>query len=571
MASYDFQTISAAQALAYSGATDSLFAWNPLRDFAVQFDDQTRQVTLTDGVSGRAVTFGAGIYGARVLGPGGDALRLGSPEADYANAARTIRAGAGDDLITDAIYAFGGLGRDTFIATYGSRIEQILDWESGDRLYMSSVAPNAANYAEGAKGDSTAALLFAQDQIRGGASYVSVAVGQDVLVFADYLNQHDGLAMSQTTLVGRGLGDISWTDFVGGPAPRDPALPPAPQLPQNSGVRGTISGNIDSQHLSTLLGAAITEATPNGLTLKTADLSLTLLGSNLVYDGASQLVGGVVNSIFYASSQFNLTLAVKSVPAGLFSPWVAGSQTQQAFETLFTGNDQIGGSQTNDLIRGYGGDDVLYGGGGSDSLFGGAGNDVISAKDPIGAVISTYAGPTYLRGEAGDDFIIGGALFDDIHGNMGNDTARGGDGGDWVVGGQGNDLLYGDAGDDIVYGNLGNDTAYGGEGADTVRGGQADDLLYGGAGDDWLAGDRGDDTIWGGTGADTFYIFGEAGLDRVMDFNRAEGDRVLIDRGTAYSTAQVGADTVISISGGAQMVLVGVSQASLEPGWIVLA
>ena len=108
-----------------------------------------------------------------------------------------------------------------------------------------------------------------------------------------------------------------------------------------------------------------------------------------------------------------------------------------------------------------------------------------------------------------------------------------------------------------------------GEGADVLRGGQDNDIMYGEAGDDWLSGDRGDDTIWGGSGADSFHSWGAADLDRVMDFNRAEGDRVLVSEGATYSFAQVGADVVINIGGGAQMVLVGVNATSLTDGWIV--
>jgi serralysin len=93
-------------------------------------------------------------------------------------------------------------------------------------------------------------------------------------------------------------------------------------------------------------------------------------------------------------------------------------------------------------------------------------------------------------------------------------------------------------------------------------------VMFGGAGDDWLSGDRGDDTITGGVGADTFHTFAEAGIDRVLDFNIGEGDRVMLDPGTVYTVSQVGADTVIDMGSGNQMVLVGVTAASLPEGWI---
>ncbi len=200
---------------------------------------------------------------------------------------------------------------------------------------------------------------------------------------------------------------------------------------------------------------------------------------------------------------------------------------------------------------------------GPDSLFGGVGADTISGAN---------GGFNYLRGDAGDDSIVGGADFDDINGNMGDDIAAGGDGDDWVVGGKDQDLLFGDRGDDIVYGNMGDDTCYGGEGNDLLRGGQHNDLLLGDAGDDWLSGDRGDDTITGGAGADTFHSFGDAGIDWITDFRRAEGDRIQIDLdpGGSYTVSQSGANTIIAISGGAQMVLVGVMPSSLVGDWIAL-
>jgi Ca2+-binding RTX toxin-like protein len=83
-----------------------------------------------------------------------------------------------------------------------------------------------------------------------------------------------------------------------------------------------------------------------------------------------------------------------------------------------------------------------------------------------------------------------------------------------------------------------------------------------------MAGDRGNDTISGGAGADVFHTFGAAGLDRVTDFNAAEGDRVNLLAGTTYTLAQAGTDTLIDMGGGAEMILVGVTLSSLPSGWI---
>ncbi|MCI3132704.1 M10 family metallopeptidase C-terminal domain-containing protein [Phenylobacterium aquaticum] len=202
-----------------------------------------------------------------------------------------------------------------------------------------------------------------------------------------------------------------------------------------------------------------------------------------------------------------------------------------------------------------------------ENVKGGSGADTVMGNDADN-LIEGNGGQDYLRGGAGNDTLRGGDAFDDLNGNQGNDTEFGGEGDDWVVGGKDNDVLYGEAGNDIVYGNLGDDTISGGDGADWVRGGQGNDSVSGGAGDDLLYGDRGDDTLSGGAGADTFRSFGDAGLDRVIDFSRTEGDRVVLDPGTSYTVAQSGADVVISMTGGGQMVLVGTPLSSLSDGWI---
>jgi Ca2+-binding RTX toxin-like protein len=196
--------------------------------------------------------------------------------------------------------------------------------------------------------------------------------------------------------------------------------------------------------------------------------------------------------------------------------------------------------------------------GGGQNLIGAAGGDTIQAPDSNDTVTGGAGGANYLRGNGGDDVINGGGQFDDINGNMGNDTAHGNAGDDWVVGGKDQDVLFGDDGNDIVLGNLGNDTLDGGNGNDTVRGGQGDDTLTGGPGNDFISGDRGNDTETGGTGADIFHSSQDAGVDRILDFNVAEGDRIMLDPGTNFAVTQQGADTVIDFGAGNEMILVGV-------------
>jgi serralysin len=214
-----------------------------------------------------------------------------------------------------------------------------------------------------------------------------------------------------------------------------------------------------------------------------------------------------------------------------------------------SGADNINGNALANVIQAGAGNDTVGGGAGADTIDGGAGQ-------------------SYLRGDDGNDVIVGGSSFDDINGNMGDDTVFGGLGDDWAVGGKDNDSLSGGAGSDVVWGNLGADTQDGGDGNDQVRGGQGDDSITGGAGDDYVSGDRGNDTIAGGTGADNFHGSQDAGIDRVVDFNLAEGDRVQLDPGTTYTLMQAGADAVLDMGAGNQMILVGVQTSTLTGAWV---
>jgi serralysin len=210
-------------------------------------------------------------------------------------------------------------------------------------------------------------------------------------------------------------------------------------------------------------------------------------------------------------------------------------------------------------LQGTAGDDQLQASAGATSVDGGAGNDTVSG----------WAASDYLRGGDGADSIQGGSAFDDINGNKGDDTIDGGSGGgDWLLGGQGSDLISAHTGDNLLYGDLGDDTLQGGAGHDVLRGGQGDDSIVGGSGVEWISGDRGNDTIQGGSGPDTFHTFSGAGIDRVIGFDEAKGDHVQLDPGTHYSLSQVGADTVIDMGGGDEMILQNVQLSGLHNGWI---
>lgn len=333
---------------------------------------------------------------------------------------------------------------------------------------------------------------------------------------------------------------------------------------------------MDAISINDMLRATVLAADDVHIELRSANQYIYIGGTGLTYSAQGQLIGGTIDRFQIATGDSSANLAFFKIPAVQAWDWLVRGATAEALRTIYAGDDRFTGSASADLMRGYAGADLMEGLGGGDSLFGGTGDDtVVAGSDPF-----VPGGPsTFLRGEEGNDSIVGGNGFDDIHGNQGNDTAAGGRGDDWVVGGQHNDLLFGEEGRDIVYGNMGNDTLYGDKpseswrleqsgGADTLRGGQGDDSISGDGGNDLIWGDRGNDTISGGAGADTFVIFSGGGIDKILDFNAAQGDRVVVENGSAYTVKQVGADAVVDLGGGDQMILVGVNASGLPAGWI---
>lgn len=332
----------------------------------------------------------------------------------------------------------------------------------------------------------------------------------------------------------------------------------------------------DSYQAGDLVGSTVSMLSAGGETFQwnAGRYFMSLTGAGLTYGGPNGvlLTGGVVTGFSLAASYGRITITGAHADAAVLGLAYSLGDSSLGASTLLAGNDVIeevvGAAPTSTpnadevyLIRAWGGDDLMLGGGTRSSFFGGDGNDTLDARAGDG---------NYLRGDAGDDSILGAGGFDDINGNMGRDTAHGGNGDDWVVGGKDNDLLFGDAGGDVVDGNLGDDTLIGDAGADVLRGGQGGDLISGGAGDDYLSGDRGDDTLAGGAGADIFHGTAFSGVDRVLDFRVSDGDRVLLDPGTAFQLTQVGADAVVDMGGGNQVILVGVLLNTLPAGWITL-
>lgn len=145
--------------------------------------------------------------------------------------------------------------------------------------------------------------------------------------------------------------------------------------------------------------------------------------------------------------------------------------------------------------------------GGTSPIFSNVGGFV-----PVGG--SVMPPPPQLQGTADNDVLTGTAAANTMNGFDGNDSIKSLGGNDNVRGGAGNDIIDGGIGNDLLNGEAGNDLLWGGAGVDRLFGGAGNDLLDGGAGSDFLT---------GGAGGDVF-VFGAG--DRVVDFNRIQGDQI---------------------------------------------
>ncbi len=208
--------------------------------------------------------------------------------------------------------------------------------------------------------------------------------------------------------------------------------------------------------------------------------------------------------------------------------------------TLAGGNNTAAGGGGDDTIRSSDGNDLIYGNQGADGLYGNDGLDT-------------------LFGGQDEDTVSAGAGNDVTYGNLAADSLSGGADQDTLYGGQGDDLVYGNAGDDVLNGNLGSDGLYGGQG---------NDRLHGQSGDDSLAGNLGDDVLTGGEGADVFLFDVNGGNDTIADLELGI-DSLRFADGLSYTAAQSGPDTILTLSDGGTVTLIGVSTSALASfaGW----
>ena len=163
VATYTFETITAAQAMAFNGQVDSLVFSNPASTGAstrVTFNPATSAgpatLSVLDVSDNHLVVFGVGLEGMRFpVYPNGSALGVESPGGGelFASSlgdgifgiggADTLHGLGGDDVLQGgqgADVLEGGAGSDLFLVAPGDspavagQMDTVIDWSSADRL-----------------------------------------------------------------------------------------------------------------------------------------------------------------------------------------------------------------------------------------------------------------------------------------------------------------------------------------------------------------------------------------------------------------------------------------------------
>lgn len=304
-------------------------------------------------------------------------------------------------------------------------------------------------------------------------------------------------------------------------------------------VRSYISYTQLGANFEALFGLSTTGQTLIG---NAADNTVGGGSGNDVIDGGEGndiMRGGSGNDVYYVDQAGDQVLedynrgtdrVVTSLETYVLAPQVEELVGSRYGSQSLTGNglgNTITGGEFDDVLSGAGGNDVLVGGNGHDDLDGGIGADrmeggygddyylvdnagdvVVEANGEWGgidAVVTALA--SYTLGESVEALIGIGTTAQTLTGNGLANT---------IIGGTGNDTINGWGGDDLIFGDAGNDVIIGGAGGDILGGeGGADRFVF-------------DD---GHLSNDPNYI------EIILDYNRAEGDRIDLSAIDARSNA----------------------------------
>lgn len=420
-----------------------------------------------------------GVGGDVLMGGGGNDTLVGGENGDG------IDGGAGNDLLLidgdDSDTLVGGAGTDTVrLSGATERYRLILDDAAGvERLDRDGQALSGTSYSDIFDFSGLGSLL-------GGGPRIDLGIGND---------SYTGWAGKDAVSAGSG------NDTLNGGAGAD-------YLDGGSGTDSMVGGSGNDRYVVGYERDVVDEAGGSGRDLVLSSVSFSL--------GASTTVRGTLE---------DLTLTGNEAIDG------SGNALANAIRGNGAANALSGGAGA-DTLTGGAGNDRLDGGTGADRMLGGTGNDSYLVDNAAGRVIESARGggrdtvistidlrladnveALVLRGDAVRG--SGNALANSIIGNDEANILSGAGGHDRLAGGNGRDRLSGDAGNDRLAGGSSNDVLAGGDGRDRLEGGAGADLLRGGAAADAFVFDQ---------------VLRSANVDHLADFDRAEGDRLLLDR-----------------------------------------
>ncbi|PVE26440.1 hypothetical protein DC522_01365 [Microvirga sp. KLBC 81] len=460
----------------------------------------------------------------------------------------------------------GGYGADTLVGNGGD--DHLFGGYGNDALFGDSSEPSSTRYHDwiGTPGHDALFGEWGNDTLYGGAWNDTLSGGYN----DDVLYGESGDDVLQ--------GDSGDDALVGG-AGKD----------LQQGGLGDDTINVGA--VSEMLGDTV----DGGLGIDTLVADYSALGTGLTFTAADDLF------TYFAPGGFLVTgIEIYQITGSKFGDSITG----------YALNDTLNGGGGADYLRGLGGDDSLVGGTGRDLLDGGNGEDHVFGGTDDDTLMGGLGRDT-LYGEQGNDSLDGGDGHDTLYGGEGNDGLSGGAGNDTLYNDAGRDTLWGGDGNDTfkigadegaadeVHGGADGDevefivsspsSAYSayidlenqaanagiahndrfseiekfigtdwddvflGDGiANYFEGGDGGDILNGRGGNDTLDGGRGSDVLTGGAGADLFVLDlsltnGKWPADIITDFNRAEGDKLVVQGGVP--TLEQGLDSNASAAG----------------------
>ncbi|KPF83592.1 hypothetical protein IP78_01800, partial [Brevundimonas sp. AAP58] len=248
--------------------------------------------------------------------------------------------------------------------------------------------------------------------------------------------------------------------------------------------------------------------------------------------GADQINGGAGTDLAsYVTATAGVTLSL-----------VTGGSGGDAAGDVFSGIENVAGTNLNDDLTGDGAANYLLGLVGNDTLDGGGGDDILEGG--IGADV--------IRGGAGFDFATFGGAAVGVTASLAGGSQTGEAAGDvyesieGLLGSSFGDVLTGNSASNVIQGFAGNDIIDGGEGIDQLIGGEGNDIIVGGLGNDSLTGGGGSDVFLYLTAAES-QSTAEIAPDIIEDFQSGV-DRIDISAllPTNVSITQDGIYTLVS-------------------------